>query len=257
MQQGGHSVWPWTGTRLLICQPTRAARSSRRSAPYLMLKQRLQRTWFGRRSLCGTRWSELGGSSILGAGASSVTSSRASWRSFGRVRLAGRSGGAHCAEASQHPQKIPSGLMLSANSAKSMFARGRFATIGSTSDGIDRNVATDLPIQFVEVHEQHRLIPHRLRVRHRDLAEVVLACERCQLLGREDWLLKTLGVSATDPARYAWEAVAPGDPDHMDNTRRQLHAVADRARWQAALNEARRRAAMPPDSGLPAAGKAA
>ena len=59
---------------------------------------------------------------------------------------------------------------------------------------------------------------------------------------RKQWLLDTLGVSATDPARYAWEAVAPGDPDHMDHARRLLHAVADRARWQAALNEARRRA---------------
>jgi hypothetical protein len=62
---------------------------------------------------------------------------------------------------------------------------------------------------------------------------------------RQEWLLSTLGVSATDPTRYAWELVAPGDPDHMDHARRLLHAVADRARWQAALNEARRRAAMP------------
>ena len=53
---------------------------------------------------------------------------------------------------------------------------------------------------------------------------------------------RTLGVSATDPARYAWEPVAPADPDHMDHARRLLHAVADRARWQAALNDARRRA---------------
>jgi len=60
---------------------------------------------------------------------------------------------------------------------------------------------------------------------------------------RQQWLLETLGVSATDPARYAWEAVEPGDPDHMDHARRLLHAVADRARWQAALAEARRRAA--------------
>ena len=59
---------------------------------------------------------------------------------------------------------------------------------------------------------------------------------------RKDWLLKALGVSAIDPARYAWEPVAPGDPDYLDHARRMLHAVADRARWQAALNEARRRA---------------
>jgi hypothetical protein len=58
---------------------------------------------------------------------------------------------------------------------------------------------------------------------------------------RQQWLLSTLGVSATDPARYSWELVTPGDPDHMDHARRLLHAVADRARWQAALAEARRR----------------
>jgi hypothetical protein len=61
---------------------------------------------------------------------------------------------------------------------------------------------------------------------------------------RQQWLLSTLGVSATDPARYSWELVAPGDPDHMDHPRRLLHAVADRARWQAALAEARRRASL-------------
>jgi hypothetical protein len=62
---------------------------------------------------------------------------------------------------------------------------------------------------------------------------------------RKDWLLKTLGVSATDPARYAWEPVAPADPDYLDHARRLLHAVADRARWQVALNEARRKAGVP------------
>ena len=60
---------------------------------------------------------------------------------------------------------------------------------------------------------------------------------------RKQWLLDTLGVSATDPARYTWEPVAPADPDHMDHARRMLHVVADRLRWQNALNEARRRAA--------------
>ncbi len=53
---------------------------------------------------------------------------------------------------------------------------------------------------------------------------------------RKDWLLRTLGVSATDPARYAWEPVAPSDPDHMDHARRLLHVVADRLRWQTALS---------------------
>jgi hypothetical protein len=60
---------------------------------------------------------------------------------------------------------------------------------------------------------------------------------------RKEWLLRTLGVSATDPARYAWEPVAPADPDHLDHARRLLHVVADRLRWQTALAEARRRAA--------------
>jgi hypothetical protein len=74
---------------------------------------------------------------------------------------------------------------------------------------------------------------------------------------RKEWLLRTLGVSATDPARYAWELVAPSDQDHMDHARRMLHVVADRLRWQTALAEARRRAAMPPDGDLPAEGRAA
>ena len=60
---------------------------------------------------------------------------------------------------------------------------------------------------------------------------------------RKNWLTATLGISATDPARYAWEPVTPGDPDHMEHARRLLHVVADRTRWQAALVEARRKAA--------------
>ena len=74
---------------------------------------------------------------------------------------------------------------------------------------------------------------------------------------RKEWLLRTLGISATDPARYAWEPVAPTDPDHLDHARRMLHVVADRLRWQTALAEARRRAAMPPVGDIPATGRAA
>jgi Replication initiator protein, pSAM2 len=74
---------------------------------------------------------------------------------------------------------------------------------------------------------------------------------------RKDWLLRTLGVSATDPARYAWEPVAPGDPDYLDHARRMLHAVADRARWQAMLSDARRRAANQVVPDLSATGRAA
>ena len=73
---------------------------------------------------------------------------------------------------------------------------------------------------------------------------------------RKNWLLATLGKTATDPARYAWEPVAPGDPDYMEHARRLLHVVADRQHWQTALNEARRRAG-PPNPDLPAEGRAA
>jgi hypothetical protein len=69
---------------------------------------------------------------------------------------------------------------------------------------------------------------------------------------RRDWLLATLGQTATDPARYSWEPVAPGDPDHMEHARRLLHVVADRQHWHAALAEARRRAGVPPGLDLSA-----
>jgi hypothetical protein len=75
---------------------------------------------------------------------------------------------------------------------------------------------------------------------------------------RKEWLLTTLGLSATDPARYAWEPVAPSDPDHMPHARRLLHVVADRIQWQTALAEARRRAAgEPPGTNLSATSEAA
>jgi len=71
---------------------------------------------------------------------------------------------------------------------------------------------------------------------------------------RQQWLLEMLCVSATDLGRYAWEPIAPSDPDYLDRARRMLHAVADRARWQAALAEARRRAAMQDSKDLLATG---
>ena len=46
------------------------------------------------------------------------------------------------------------------------------------------------------------------------------------------WLMETLGLPATDPARYTWEPVTPGDLDHMPTAQRLLHVVADRKRWQ-------------------------
>ncbi len=75
---------------------------------------------------------------------------------------------------------------------------------------------------------------------------------------RKHWLLTSLGISATDPARYAWEPVAPGDPDHMSHAQRLLHIVADRVAWTQALDQARRKAAgLPPPPDLPASGRAA
>jgi hypothetical protein len=44
---------------------------------------------------------------------------------------------------------------------------------------------------------------------------------------RKNWLIETLDLPATDPTRYAWEAVAPGDQDRMPIAQRMLHVVAD------------------------------
>jgi hypothetical protein len=74
---------------------------------------------------------------------------------------------------------------------------------------------------------------------------------------RRDWLLVTLGIPATDPARYTWEPVTPGDPDHMPNAQRLLHVVADRQRWHAALTEARARASGQDAPDRSATGRAA
>jgi hypothetical protein len=74
---------------------------------------------------------------------------------------------------------------------------------------------------------------------------------------RKNWLMETLDLPATDPTRYAWEAVAPGDRDHLPPARRLLHVVADRIRWQQALDEARRRAEGLPPVAISATGRAA
>jgi hypothetical protein len=71
---------------------------------------------------------------------------------------------------------------------------------------------------------------------------------------RRTWLTQALGLPATDPARYTWESVKPGDTDHMPNGQRLLHVVADRIQWQTALELARRRAA---EADFPAIGSAA
>ena len=70
---------------------------------------------------------------------------------------------------------------------------------------------------------------------------------------RKQWLLATLGLPATDPSRYTWQPVTPGDPDHMPPAQRLLHVIADRQRWHTALTEARRRANSPPNLSATAA----
>ena len=37
---------------------------------------------------------------------------------------------------------------------------------------------------------------------------------------RRTWLTSALGLPATDPGRYNWEPVKPGDPDHMPTGQR-------------------------------------
>ena len=73
---------------------------------------------------------------------------------------------------------------------------------------------------------------------------------------RKAWLVETLGLEVPDPARYTWAQVTPADPDYLPPEQRLLHVVADRARWKAALIEARRRAG-PPTGELSATGRAA
>ena len=74
---------------------------------------------------------------------------------------------------------------------------------------------------------------------------------------RKAWLIEMLGLPATDPATYRWEPVQPGDEDYMPPARRLLHSVADRLRWQNALDVARRRARDALDAELSATGRAA
>ena len=73
---------------------------------------------------------------------------------------------------------------------------------------------------------------------------------------RKAWLVQTLGLELPDPARYTWAQVTPADPDYLPPEQRLLHVVAERARWKAALDEARRRSG-PPGGELPATGEAA
>ena len=73
---------------------------------------------------------------------------------------------------------------------------------------------------------------------------------------RKAWLVQTLGLELPNPALYTWAQVTPADPDYLPPEQRLLHVVAERARWKAALDEARRRSG-PPGEELPATGEAA
>ncbi len=73
---------------------------------------------------------------------------------------------------------------------------------------------------------------------------------------RKEWLTADPRCFGTDPARYTWEPVSPSDPDHMDHARRLLHVVADRARWQVALNQGQAKSRADP-AGLSAEEEAA
>jgi hypothetical protein len=76
---------------------------------------------------------------------------------------------------------------------------------------------------------------------------------------RKAWLVETLGLEVPDRARYTWQVVFPADHDHLPYDRRLLRVVADRARWQAALTEAKRLAdqAEQATEGVSANGRAA
>jgi hypothetical protein len=73
---------------------------------------------------------------------------------------------------------------------------------------------------------------------------------------RKAWLVAMLDLPADDePGQYTWERVTPGDPDHIPPGQALLHILTDRARWQAALTQARRKAQETAD--VPATGRAA
>ena len=83
--------------------------------------------------------------------------------------------------------------------------------------------------------------------RRAGLAQVVRQDLADHRADRKNWLMETLGLPATDPARYAWEPVAPGDHDHMPYRaaaaarRRRPHPLATSTR-----PGAKTRAGLPP-----------
>jgi hypothetical protein len=67
---------------------------------------------------------------------------------------------------------------------------------------------------------------------------------------RKAWLLAMLDLPATEPARYTWKRVSPGDRDCWNPTRRLMHVLDERTRWLTALEQARRRARHRADGNL-------
>jgi hypothetical protein len=59
---------------------------------------------------------------------------------------------------------------------------------------------------------------------------------------RKAWLVAMLDLPATDEARYRWERVMPADADAMSPTRKLLHVLDERTRYQRTLADARQRA---------------
>jgi hypothetical protein len=59
---------------------------------------------------------------------------------------------------------------------------------------------------------------------------------------RRAWLMHALGLSATQLGRYTWQRITPADADYLPPAQALLHVLTDRARWEGALELARRRA---------------
>ncbi|NUO97252.1 MAG: replication initiation protein, partial [Nonomuraea sp.] len=64
---------------------------------------------------------------------------------------------------------------------------------------------------------------------------------------RRTWVLEALGQAdePTDPHRYVWQPVRPGDPDVAPIGVRLLRSIAERQRWRAHLRRLEELSANP------------
>jgi hypothetical protein len=155
-----------------------------------------------------------------------------------RNRLEGSS--IHGAGASQNPQKIPSGLDV-VGELSEVHVREREIRDDQLDFRWDRSKrAKNLPIQFAEVHKQHRLIQHRLGVSHR--AKPGHPSRQCERLGGRG--LAPLAVSRRESTRVR-DVLPSGDPcvawsrpsrrryrstgsmTHTGDSRRDRHRLGD------------------------------